>query len=67
MTLGLTNKCGVSVKANALIKKIILVNEYKTKGAYEVNFSGNGLASGLYFTKLQAGSTTLIQKMILAK
>jgi tetratricopeptide (TPR) repeat protein len=44
-----------------------LVNEYKTKGAYEVKFNGNGLASGLYFTKLQAGSTTLIQKMILTK
>jgi hypothetical protein len=44
-----------------------LFNEYKAKGAYEVNFNGSGLASGLYFTKLQTGSTTLIQKMVLAK
>jgi tetratricopeptide (TPR) repeat protein len=59
----------VTLKVYDILGKEVrtLVNEYKTKGAYEVNFNGAGLASGLYFTKLQTGSTILIQKMVLAK
>ena len=44
-----------------------LVNEYKTKGAYDVKFNGTGLASGLYFYQLKAGNTNQIMKMILTK
>ena len=48
-----------------------LVNEEKPAGSYEVDFnastSGRGLASGIYYYKLQAGSFTETKKMILLK
>ena len=44
-----------------------LVSEEKTPGAYAVPFSGEGLASGVYFYRLQAGSLLATRKMILMK
>jgi hypothetical protein len=35
-----------------------LVNEEQTAGNYEVNFNAEGLSSGIYFYKLQAGSSS---------
>src|SRR5690606_32362318 len=46
---------------------ITLVNEYKPAGSYEVIFNSNGLASGLYFYKLQAGEFSSARKMLLIK
>jgi uncharacterized delta-60 repeat protein len=45
----------------------ILVNEEKPAGIYEVNFSADGLTSGIYFYKLQAGSLVETKKMIVLK
>jgi hypothetical protein len=56
----------------------VLVNEEQPAGRYEVDFnpaSGirnlpagrQGLASGIYFYKLQAGEYTAVKKMILIK
>jgi hypothetical protein len=45
----------------------VLVNENKVAGRYEVEFDANGLPSGIYFYKLQAGSFRQIKKMILLK
>lgn len=53
-----------------------LVDEYKSAGSYEVEFSAQGhsglsgikpLASGIYFYKLQAGSFVETRKMVLMK
>jgi Secretion system C-terminal sorting domain len=44
-----------------------LVDEYKPAGIYNVQFTMNNLASGIYFYRLQAGSFVQIKKMILLK
>jgi hypothetical protein len=44
-----------------------LVNEVKQPGTYTVQFSGSGLASGVYFYRLQAGQYVECRKMIVMK
>ncbi len=44
-----------------------LVNEGKSAGNYNVEFNGNGLSSGIYFYKIQAGNFSTVKKMILMK
>ncbi len=44
-----------------------LVNEEKSAGNYEVEFSASTLPSGIYFYKLQAGNFSSVKKMILLK
>lgn len=44
-----------------------LVNDYIEKGKYEVEFSTDGLSSGVYLYKLQAGSLIMNRRMILLK
>ena len=43
----------------------VLVNENQEKGLYEVNFDAAGLASGVYFCKLEAFNTTVKKMMVL--
>jgi len=44
-----------------------LVNEYKPAGMYNVQFTINNLASGVYLYKLQAGEFVQARKMILLR
>jgi hypothetical protein len=44
-----------------------LIDEYKSAGNYEVEFSADELTSGIYFYKLQAGSYTETKKLVLMK
>jgi subtilisin-like proprotein convertase family protein len=47
----------------------VIVNEYKSTGNYEVEFStsGKSFPSGVYFYKLEAGNFTSVKKLILLK
>lgn len=44
-----------------------LVNEEKSAGSYEVEFTSGQLSSGIYFYKLQSGSFVETKKMILLR
>ncbi len=44
-----------------------LVNGQMDKGSYDVSFNANGLASGIYFYRLNAGDFTSVKKMLLLK
>lgn len=44
-----------------------LVNEYKSAGSYMVHFSGNRLANGIYFYKMQSGNFSQTKKLVLIK
>ncbi len=46
---------------------IVLVNEIKEAGRYEIRFYGNNLASGVYFYKIESGNFTQTMKMLLVK
>lgn len=45
----------------------VLVNRYQTAGEYNVTWTADGLPSGIYFYKLQAGNFSEIKKLILQK
>ena len=45
----------------------VLVNERKAPGRYAVEFCGSGLAGGVYFYRLTAGTFVQTQKMIVLK
>ncbi len=44
-----------------------LVDEYKDSGSYDIEFSANGLSSGIYFYRLKTNNYDQIKKMILLK
>lgn len=44
-----------------------LVNEVKPKGTYTLEFSGSGLASGIYFYKIAIGKYSDVKKMVLLR
>ena len=59
----------VNIKVYNLIGQEVteLVNETKSAGKYEINFESNGLASGIYLVKMQAGDFTSTIKMTMLK
>ncbi|NCS87717.1 MAG: T9SS type A sorting domain-containing protein, partial [Ignavibacteria bacterium] len=44
-----------------------LVNDFKTKGRYEVTFNADALASGLYIYEITSGDYKASKKMTLIK
>lgn len=70
-----TIKFAVPEKSNVLIKAYdilgsevaTLVNEEMDAGWYEKNFNAKGLASGIYFFRMEAGNFISTKKMILLR
>ena len=44
-----------------------LVNEHKDAGMYNIAFDASGIASGVYFYKVESGDFSSIKKMVLVK
>jgi len=57
--LSVVNLLGQEVK--------ILANEYQPAGSHLIHFDASGLASGVYFYKLQAGNFSAVKKLLLLK
>jgi hypothetical protein len=59
----------VSLKVYDVLGKeiVTVVSEEKSAGEYEVEFSRDGLSSGMYFYSLRAGNFTETKKMVLMK
>ena len=45
----------------------VLVNEKMTPGSYTVHFDAAGLASGMYFARLQSGAINIVRSMLLLR
>jgi len=45
----------------------LLLNEMKTAGEHRVRFDGSALSSGVYFCRMEAGTTTRTQKIVLIR
>jgi len=65
----ISDKSYVSLKVYDILGRevVILVNEQKPAGNYEVMFDGHNLTSGVYFYKLQSGSFIQTKKLMLIK
>jgi len=46
---------------------VVLVNEEKHPGEYEVEFDGGNLPSGIYFYQMNAGNFSAVKKLVLLK
>lgn len=70
-------KIKFSIKSNRWVKITIydllgkqvsvLVNQFKEKGEYDLEFNGSNLASGIYFYRIEAGDFVQSKKMVLVK
>ncbi|WP_337864561.1 T9SS type A sorting domain-containing protein [Ignavibacterium sp.] len=69
ISFSIPNEELVSLKVyNSLGEEVAeLINETKQAGNYEMNFNSVGLASGIYFYRIQAGSFIQTKKMTLLK
>ena len=53
---------------NILSQEVMtLINDFNKAGLHSVQFNASGLASGIYFYKIQSGSFSSVKKMILIK
>ena len=64
---GMSSNVRLNVFDNIGKQVAALVNEKQSAGSYEVNFKAEGLPSGVYFYKLEAGEFVETKRMILLK
>lgn len=59
----------VTLKVYDVLGRLVktLVNEHQAAGTHSVTFNAEGMASGVYFYQLKAGSFMSTKKMILTK
>lgn len=69
ITYSLNNEVQVNLSVYDMLGRQVaeLVNERQGTGAYELEFDGSSLASGMYFYKLTAGEFVSVKKMTLLK
>ncbi len=69
LTFSLANPSVTTLKVFDLHGRQVrqLVDGFQPAGQHEIQFDGSDLASGLYFVRLQAGSSAKTIKMLLAK
>jgi len=62
----LANQSAVRLEVYSLLGQRVatLVNETEEAGYHDVRFDGSGLASGVYFYRLEAGSVTETKKLV---
>lgn len=65
----LPNSVKVTIVVYDILGRVVksLVNEFKEAGTYTVSFDGTGLASGVYFYRIEAGDFAASKKMVLVK
>jgi hypothetical protein len=53
---------------NTLGQKIkTLINEFKNPGTYEVQFDATNISSGVYYYRIESGTFSKVNKMIVLK
>ena len=72
-----TTKINFSIPADSYVKVVVynsvgqivntIVNEFKTTGAYSVDFNGSALSSGIYYYTLETNNFKETKKMLLVK
>lgn len=67
-TSGIINSATKISVFNSLGQQVaVLVNQVLSPGAYDVDFDGAGLSSGVYYYRIQSGTYSDIKKMMLVK
>jgi len=61
--------CAITLKVNDEIGREIaaFLNENKGAGKYNVQLNGSGLASGIYYYRINAGNFSKVKKLMLLK
>jgi photosystem II stability/assembly factor-like uncharacterized protein len=69
ITYSLRQKGFVTIKVFDMLGREVsnLINEEQSAGQHEVNFKADNLPSGIYFYRINTGSSAIVKKMILLK
>ncbi len=65
----LANRGFITLKVYSVLGRLVrtLMNKVEQPGSYSVTFSASGLASGVYFYRLRAGSYSQTRKLMVLR